>query len=226
MFNILVVEDDKNLKKLIVTYLTKNNFNTYEASNGKEALDIIDTQYIDLIVSDVMMPEMDGYKLIEELRTSNYDIPIILITAKGEISDKRQGFLLGADDYMVKPVNMEELILRIGNLLRRVKSVNKRKIQLGDVIFDYDELSVIKNEQVYKLTQKEFYLLYKLISTPNTIFSRQDLIEEIWGLESESDFRTVDVHIKRIREKMKDINEFKIVTIRGLGYKCIISEDI
>lgn len=225
MFNILVVEDDKNLKKLIVTYLTKNNFSTYEASNGKEALDIIDTQYIDLIVSDVMMPEMDGYKLIEELRTSNYDIPIILITAKGEISDKRQGFLLGADDYMVKPVNMEELILRIDNLLRRVKSVNKRKIQLGDVVFDYDQLSVIKNEQVYKLTQKEFYLLYKLISTPNTIFSRQDLIEEIWGLENESDFRTVDVHIKRIREKMKDINEFKIVTIRGLGYKCIISED-
>ena len=214
MFNILVVEDDKNLKKLIVTYLTKNNFSTYEASNGKEALDIIDTQYIDLIVSDVMMPEMDGYKLIEELRTSNYDIPIILITAKGEISDKRQGFLLGADDYMVKPVNMEELILRIDNLLRRVKSVNKRKIQLGDVVFDYDQLSVIKNEQVYKLTQKEFYLLYKLISTPNTIFSRQDLIEEIWGLENESDFRTVDVHIKRIREKMKDINEFKIVTIR------------
>ena len=225
MFNILVVEDDKNLKKLIVTYLTKNNFSTYEASNGKEALDIIDTQYIDLIVSDVMMPEMDGYKLIEELRTSNYDIPIILITAKGEISDKRQGFLLGADDYMVKPVNMEELILRIDNLLRRVKSVNKRKIQLGDVVFDYDQLSVIKNEQVYKLTQKEFYLLYKLISTPNTIFSRQDLIEEIWGLENESDFRTVDVHIKRIREKMKDINEFKIVTIRGLGYKSIISED-
>lgn len=224
MFNVLVVEDDKNLKKLMVTYLKRNNYTVFEANNGIHALDIIDKQYIDLVISDVMMPEMDGFELLNELRTSNYEIPIMLITAKVDISDKKQGFILGADDYMVKPVDMEEMILRVSVLLKRVKSANKRKIVMGDLIIDYDQLSVTKHGKVYNLAQKEFYLLYKLISTPNTIFSRQELIEEIWGLESDSEYRTVDVHIKRLREKLSDLNEFEIVTVRGAGYKVIINK--
>lgn len=224
MFNILVVEDDKNLRKLITTYLQRNKYNTYEATNGEEALNVLDQSYIDLIVSDIMMPKMDGYELIKSLREAKYDVPILIITAKSEIEDKKEGFLLGADDYMVKPIDIEEMLLRIQVLLRRSKSASEKKIQIGDLLLNYNQLSVIKKDKVYNLAQKEFYLLYKLLSTPNTIFTRQELIEEVWGLESDSDYRTVDVHIKRIREKMKDVDKFEIVTIRGIGYKAIIHE--
>ena len=224
MFNILVVEDDKNLRKLITTYLQRNKYNTYEATNGEEALNVLDQSYIDLIVSDIMMPKMDGYELIKSLREAKYDVPILIITAKSEIEDKKEGFLLGADDYMVKPIDIEEMLLRIQVLLRRSKSASEKKIQIGDLLLNYNQLSVIKKDKVYNLAQKEFYLLYKLLSTPNTIFTRQELIEEVWGIESDSDYRTVDVHIKRIREKMKDVDEFEIVTIRGIGYKAIIHE--
>ena len=224
MFNILVVEDDKNLRKLITTFLQRNKYNTYEATNGEEALNVLDQSYIDLIVSDIMMPKMDGYELIKSLREAKYDVPILIITAKSEIEDKKEGFLLGADDYMVKPIDIEEMLLRIQVLLRRSKSASEKKIQIGDLLLNYNQLSVIKKDKVYNLAQKEFYLLYKLLSTPNTIFTRQELIEEVWGLESDSDYRTVDVHIKRIREKMKDVDEFEIVTIRGIGYKAIIHE--
>ena len=226
MFNILVVEDDKNLRKLITTYLQKNKYNTYEATNGEEALNVLDQSYIDLIVSDIMMPKMDGYELIKSLREAKYDVPILIITAKSEIEDKKEGFLLGADDYMVKPIDIEEMLLRIQVLLRRSKSASEKKIQIGDLLLNYNQLSVIKKDKVYNLAQKEFYLLYKLLSTPNTIFTRQELIEEVWGLENDSDYRTVDVHIKRIREKMKDVDEFEIVTIRGIGYKAIIHEKV
>ena len=224
MFNILVVEDDKNLRKLVTTYLQRNKYNTYEATNGEEALNVLDQSYIDLIVSDIMMPKMDGYELIKSLREAKYDVPILIITAKSEIEDKKEGFLLGADDYMVKPIDIEEMLLRIQVLLRRSKSASEKKIQIGDLLLNYNQLSVIKKDKVYNLAQKEFYLLYKLLSTPNTIFTRQELIEEVWGLESDSDYRTVDVHIKRIREKMKDVDEFEIVTIRGIGYEAIIHE--
>jgi len=224
MFNILVVEDDKNLRKLITTYLQRNKYNTYEATNGEEALNVLDQSYIDLIVSDIMMPKMDGYELIKSLREAKYDVPILIITAKSEIEDKKEGFLLGADDYMVKPIDIEEMLLRVQVLLRRSKSASEKKIQIGDLLLNYNQLSVIKKDKVYNLAQKEFYLLYKLLSTPNTIFTRQELIEEVWGLENDSDYRTVDVHIKRIREKMKDVDEFEIVTIRGIGYKAIIHE--
>jgi len=218
------VEDDKNLRKLITTYLQRNKYNTYEATNGEEALNVLDQSYIDLIVSDIMMPKMDGYELIKSLREAKYDVPILIITAKSEIEDKKEGFLLGADDYMVKPIDIEEMLLRIQVLLRRSKSASEKKIQIGDLLLNYNQLSVIKKDKVYNLAQKEFYLLYKLLSTPNTIFTRQELIEEVWGLESDSDYRTVDVHIKRIREKMKDVDEFEIITIRGIGYKAIIHE--
>lgn len=222
MFNILVVEDDKNLKKLITTCLKRENYQTYEATNGIEALQVLDTKYIDLIISDIMMPKMDGYQLIKELRSSKYNTPILLVTAKGEIRDKREGFISGADDYMVKPIDIEELSLRVMALLRRSRMTNEKRIVIGELILNYDQLSVTRGEKNYQLAQKEFYLLYKLLSTPNTIFTRQELMEEIWGLENESDFRTIDVHIKRIREKLEDIEEFEIVTVRGIGYKSII----
>lgn len=222
MFNILVVEDDKNLRKLITTCLRKNNYIPFEASNGEEALDMLDKHYINLIISDVMMPKMDGFELTKELRMSEYKLPILLITAKDSINDKKEGFLSGADDYMVKPINLEELLLRVNVLLKRSEGVNERRIQIGDFILNYDQMSATKNEKVYYFAQKEFMLLYKLLSKPNTIFTRQELIEEIWGLNSESDYRTVDVHIKRIRDKIQDVNEFEIVSIRGIDYKSII----
>jgi len=224
MFNILVVEDDKNLRKLIVTCLKKNNYNTYEAINGELALEVMDEKYIDLIISDVMMPTMDGFELVKQLRESKYTTPILLITAKSDIRDKKEGFLLGADDYMVKPINIEELLLRVQVLLRRSQSTSEKVLRIGNLILNYNQMSVTKNEKVYSLAQKEFLLLYKLLSTPNTIFTRQELIEEIWGLDSESDYRTVDVHIKRIREKMLDVTNFEIVSVRGMGYKSIIHE--
>lgn len=222
MFKILVVEDDKNLRKLIVTCLEKANYTVFETHNGEEALNLMDKEYVDLIVTDIMMPEIDGYELIKLLREAKYNTPILIITAKEDIEDKKQGFNLGADDYMVKPINIDELILRVKSLLRRSNQANERKIKIGEVELNYDKLEVKKKEKNYQLTQKEFYLLYKLLSTPDTIFKRQELIDEIWGLENDSDYRTVDVHIKRLREKMEDIEEFEIITIRGIGYKAII----
>ena len=224
MFKVLVVEDDKNLRKLMTTYLKRNEYITYEATNGIEALEIMDSNYIDLIISDIMMKEMDGYELTKSLRDANYTIPILLVTAKSTIADKKEGFLLGADDYMVKPINMEEMLLRVKVLLKRANAANETKLIIGNLILDYRQMSVTYKGKNYKLAQKEFQLLYKLLSTPDTIFTRQELIEEIWGLENDSDYRTVDVHIKRIREKLQDINEFEIVTIRGIGYKGIINK--
>ena len=225
MFKILVVEDDKNLRKLIVTCLEKSNYTVFETRNGQEALELMDREFVDLIVTDIMMPQIDGYELIKLLREAQYETPILIITAKEEFEDKKQGFELGADDYMIKPINIDEMLLRVKSLLRRSKSPNEKVIKIGAVELNYDRLEIKKKNIKYQLTQKEFYLLYKLLSLPNTIFKRQELIEEIWGLESDSDFRTVDVHIKRIREKLEDIEEFEIVTIRGIGYKAIIKED-
>ena len=224
MFKVLVVEDDKNLRKLMTTYLKRNEYITYEATNGIEALEIMDNNYIDLIISDIMMKEMDGYELTKSLRDANYTIPILLVTAKSTIADKKEGFLLGADDYMVKPINMEEMLLRVKVLLKRANAANETKLIIGNLVLDYKQMSVTYKGKNYQLAQKEFQLLYKLLSTPDTIFTRQELIEEIWGLENDSDYRTVDVHIKRVREKLQDINEFEIVTIRGIGYKGIINK--
>ncbi len=223
MFNILVVEDDKNLRKLITTCLRREQYKTYEATNGVEALEVLDTNYIDLIVTDIMMPKMDGYELVRELRNANFNTPILLITAKSTINDKKEGFYLGADDYMVKPIDIEELSLRVKALLKRAKLTAEQKIKIGKLVINYNQLSVVREDKSYTLAQKEFYLLYKLLSNPDKIFTRQELMEEIWGLENESDYRTVDVHIKRIREKLADVNEFEIVTVRGIGYKSIIN---
>ena len=219
MFNILIVEDDKNIRKLMQTVLHQNGYNTYQASDGNEALDVFDREHIDLMICDIMMPNMDGYELTESLRSANYTLPVLMVTAKESFSDKQKGFLVGTDDYMVKPIDVNEMVLRVQALLRRSQIVNERKLTLGNVTLNYDALMVTRDGDVHTLPQKEFYLLYKLLSYPNVVFTRLQLMDEIWGMDSESDDRTVDVHIKRLRERFYDYPEFEIITVRGLGYK-------
>lgn len=222
MFNILVIEDNKNMRKLICATLKQNGYSTFEAEDGEVGLDVLDTTHIDLIICDIMMPNMDGYEFTETLREGHCEIPIIIVTAKEQLEDKKKGFSIGADDYMVKPIDFEELILRIGAILRRSKIVNDHKITIGNTVLDYNSLSVTSNGECNTLPKKEFYLLFKLVSSPDTIFTRRQLLDEIWGMESMADERTVDVHIKRIRERYRDSNDFEIVTVRGLGYKAVI----
>ena len=222
MFNILVIEDNKNMRKLICATLKQNGYSTFEAEDGEVGLDVLDTTHIDLIICDIMMPNMDGYEFTETLRDGHCETPIIIVTAKEQLEDKKKGFSIGADDYMVKPIDFEELILRIGAILRRSKIVNDHKITIGNTILDYNSLSVTSNGECNTLPKKEFYLLFKLVSLPDTIFTRRQLLDEIWGMESMADERTVDVHIKRIRERYRDSNDFEIVTVRGLGYKAVI----
>ena len=221
MFKILVVEDDKNLRKLITTYLRKNEYITYEATNGEEALEVIDTNYIDLIISDIMMEKMDGYELTKSLREANYTIPILLVTAKSTIEDKREGFLLGADDYMVKPVNVNEMVLRVGALLRRAQILSEHKIVIGSTEFDYDQMTVRIGSETQVLPKKEFLLLYKLAASPGRTFTKQQLMDDVWGVETEADPHTIEVHIGRIRERFKENSDFEIVTMRGIGYKVV-----
>ena len=222
MFNILVIEDNKNMRKLICATLKQNGYSTFEAEDGEVGLDVLDTTHIDLIICDIMMPNMDGYEFTETLRDGHCETPIIIVTAKEQLEDKKKGFSIGAYDYMVKPIDFEELILRIGAILRRSKIVNDHKITIGNTILDYNSLSVTSNGECNTLPKKEFYLLFKLVSSPDTIFTRRQLLDEIWGMESMADERTVDVHIKRIRERYRDSNDFEIVTVRGLGYKAVI----
>lgn len=225
MFTILVVEDDDNLRQLFCTVLNNNGFRTISAKDGLEALDQMDNEYIDLLISDVMMPRMDGYTLIKELRAAHYEMPILLITAKESFQDKKQGFMSGTDDYMVKPIDVNEMVLRVNALLRRAQIITERKLTIGDTILEYDTLTVYQNQTSLLLPQKEFYLLYKLASYPNKIFTRQNIMDEIWGMESESDERTVDVHINRLRERFKENQDFDIITVRGLGYKVVKQND-
>ncbi len=221
MFNILVVEDNKDLLEITCVFLSRKGYNVIPAENGSEALNKLESNYIDLCVLDLMMPEMDGYEFIDLLKRHNYDFPIIVTTAKSAFVDMEKGFNLGADDYLVKPINYDELNLRIKALLRRSKIANDKKIVIGNTTLDYDALTVTQNGNETLLPQKEFYLLYKLLCYPNKIFTRQQLMDEIWGFDNESDEKTVNVHINRLREKFKSNMDFEIVTIRGLGYKAV-----
>lgn len=221
MFRILIVEDDQKLNKLFSTVLNRSGYQTFSAFDGVQALSLLDTEYVDLIISDIMMPGIDGYELTQSLRESNYSVPILMITAKDTFEDKEKGFLSGTDDYMVKPVNVNEMVLRVKALLRRAKIMSDRKIELGDTTLEYDSLSIINNGQETFLPLKEFYLLYKLLSFPGKIFTRQQLMDEIWGMDTETEERTVDVHINRLRERFKNNSDFEITTVRGLGYKAV-----
>lgn len=221
MFNILVVEDNTDMQELLCTVLTDNGFHCFPANDGMEALEIMEKEYIDLIVADIMMPNMDGYELTRSLRDADYGLPILMVTAKDQFDDMQKGFRAGTDDYMIKPINVKELVLRVEALLRRARISSEKKIVIGSTVLDYDALTVTLHGKESILPQKEFYLLYKLLSYPNKIFTRQQLMDEIWGMFSETDERTVNTHINRLRDKFSDCNDFEIVTVRGLGYKAV-----
>ncbi|OGO76520.1 MAG: DNA-binding response regulator [Clostridiales bacterium GWB2_37_7] len=222
MVNVLLVDDNEKIRKLMEIYLKQEGYHVLHAENGERALEVLDETKADLIIADIMMPEMDGYVLTKELRDAQFNMPILMVTAKDAFIDKKTGFGLGADDYMTKPVDMEELVLRVNALLRRSKISSDKQIRIGDMVLDFDSLEVRTPSDTIILPKKEFYLLYKLLSYPNKIFTRQELMDDIWGFDSEADERTVDVHIKRLREKFGGFSEFEIVTIRGLGYKGVI----
>lgn len=224
MLNILVVEDDSKLQHLFCTVLKKNNFNPLPAGDGEIALEIMEHEHVDLVITDIMMPNLDGFALTKLLREYNPTIPVLMITAKDTFEDKKRGFLVGTDDYMVKPVDVNEMILRIHALIRRAKIVSERKILWGNTTLIYDSLAIIYDGTEIQLPQKEFYVLYKLMSYPGKTFTRQKLMEEIWGMDTDSEERTVDVHINRIRDRLKDIKDIKIITVHGLGYKMVKPE--
>jgi len=219
VFNILITEDDKNLQRLMEAVLKREGYRVLKAEDGEEALRVLDREHVDLLITDIMMPRLDGYRLTDALRGAKYDLPILMITAKESMGDKKKGFTLGADDYMVKPVDMDEMLLRVKALLRRSKIQSERKLNYGNIGLDWDRLTLEENGKITELPKKEFHLLFKLLSYPGKIFTRQQLMDEIWGLEAESDERTIDVHIKRLRSRIDNIKEFEILTVRGLGYK-------
>lgn len=222
MFSILVIEDDVNLNKLISSVLTQNGYKVISAFNGESGIEKFGTGYIDLVISDIMMPEKDGYTLAKEIRQVNNSIPILFVSAKESIEAKQKGFDIGIDDYMVKPIDLSELLLRVKALLRRAKIINEKQLVVGSTTLNYDNLKVTFEDKTFELPQKEFLILYKLLSFPDKIFTRGQLMQEFWPNDSDSLERTVDVHITRIREKLSQNSDFEIVTIRGLGYKAVI----
>jgi len=221
MFHILVVEDNADLRELFCTVLSDSGYQCTPAADGLEALEIMDKEYVDLIVADIMMPGMNGYELTKAVRKAKMELPILMVTAKDQFDDMQKGFRAGTDDYMIKPINVKEFVLRVEALLRRAKIQSEKKIVVGDTVLDYDALTVTFHGEETILPQKEFYLLYKLLSYPNKIFTRPQLMDEIWGMFSETDERTVNTHINRLRNRFADCKDFEIVTVRGLGYKAV-----
>ncbi len=219
MFRILVVEDDENLREMVCTVLRLNQFEPLPAADAEEALQLVSHTQPDLVISDIMLPGMDGRELTRVLRYEFPMLPIMMMTALGSLEDKRAGFGAGADDYLTKPVDLNELILRVNALLRRAQAMTSHRLQVGDTVLDYDTLTVSNGKETVELPKKEFYLLFKLLASPRQIFTRRQLMDDIWGMDSMSDERTVDVHIKRVREKCDVFPDFEIVTVRGLGYK-------
>ena len=220
MFHILVVDDDKNTRMYFEAVLKNNGYTVTVANNGEDALGVMDKVHIDLVVLDIMMPKMDGYEFTKTLREGDNNLPILMVSAKQMPADKNKGFAVGTDDYMIKPVDQDEFLYRIKALLRRAKIANERKIVV-DVIIDYDSLTVTRGEESQELPQKEFLLLYKLLSYPGKIFTRIQLMDEIWGAESETGWETVTVHVGRLRKRFEGWSEFEIESVRGLGYKAV-----
>ena len=223
MFRILIAEDDRELRQLFSHVLAKNGYSVVGVTNGKEALDEIDAGYFDLIISDIMMPVMDGYEFVRTLREAENHTPVLMITAKDAFDAMQLGFMSGTDDYLVKPINVNEMILRVGALLRRAQLISERRLTIGDTVMECDSLTVTASGERMILPQKEFMLLYKMASYPGKIFTRQQLMDDIWGYDSETDTHTVDVHIGRLRDRFRDNADFKIVTMRGVGYKVVKS---
>ncbi len=221
MFDILVVEDDKNMRKLLKAVIGGGGYNVIEAQNGEEALETLEHNHVDLMVLDVMMPKMDGFTLTKTLREGGSTMPILILSAKQNVVDIKTGFLVGIDDYLTKPFDFDVLLLRIKALLRRSKIVSENKLTVGNVTLDYNSYTVTTPDGEEQLPQKEFLLLFKLLSYPNVVFTRLQLMDEIWGMDAESDDHTVNVHINRLRTRFADNSDFEIVTVRGLGYKAV-----
>ena len=221
MFKILLAEDDRELRQLFQHVLTKNGYTAVGVSNGLEALEVLEGGYFDLLISDIMMPKMDGYTLVRTIRDEGMNMPVLMITAKDAFDDMRMGFLSGSDDYMVKPVNVNEMVLRVGALLRRAQMISERREVLGGTVLQYDEMTVCREGESVTLPQKEFQLLYKMAAAPGRIFTRQQIMDDIWGLDTETDPHTVDVHIGRLRDRFRENPDFEIVTMRGIGYKVV-----
>ncbi len=225
MISILVVEDDKHARKLLETILKRQGYSVFTAEDGLKGMEILDNHHIDLIILDVMMPNMNGLEFAKELREGQCMIPILMVTAKHLQEDKIKGFVAGADDYMTKPIDTEEMLLRVKALLRRSQISLSKKITIGKVTLDYDSLTVTRENEKQTLPQKEFYLLYKLLSYPDKIFTRIQLMDEIWGMETESYDTTINVHINRLRKRFDSYPEFEIVSVRGLGYKAVKKDE-
>lgn len=222
MINILVVEDDIKLNQIVCTYLNDNGYKAKGCLNPREAYDLMYNSLYDMIISDIMMPEIDGYEFAQSVRELNKTIPILFITAKDDIISKQKGFKLGIDDYMVKPINMDELIMRVGALLRRANIMEDRKLTAGNLSMDADAMTASIDGEEIPLTLREFNILYKLLSYPKKTFTRAQLMDEFWGIESETSLRAVDVYVTKLRDKLSSCNGFQIVTVRGLGYKAVL----
>lgn len=221
MFKILVAEDDASTNRLFCAILRRAGYDPVPAFDGKEALEKLDEQQVDLLLCDVMMPKLDGFALTQTIRDGGSLLPILMVTARTLPEDKRLGFLVGTDDYITKPVDKEEMLLRIKALLRRARIVDERRITVGNVVLDYDARTVRRGHEVQTLPPKEFNLLYKLLAYPDHTFTRLQLLDEIWGMDSESDEKTVNVHINRLRNRFFDWPESEIQTVRGLGYRAV-----
>ena len=221
MINILVIDDEKHTRLLLKAILEDAGYTVLTAENGNEALSLLEHQHVDLAIVDIMMPQMDGYTFTQTLRDNQNNMPILIISAKHSPEDKRRGFIVGTDDYMTKPIDEEEMLLRIKALLRRAQIAVNRKIIIGEVVIDYDSFTVTKGDIVQTLPQKEFLLLYKLLSYPGKIFTRIQLMDEIWGMESSAGWETITVHIGRLRKRFDGWQEFEIESVRGLGYRAV-----
>lgn len=221
MFHILVVDDDRNIRRLFEAVLKAENYRVSTAADGVQALSIMDREHIDLVVLDIMMPRLDGYEFTRLLRETDNTLPILMVSARQLPEDKRRGFLVGTDDYMTKPIDEEEMLLRIKALLRRAQIVHEQKIEVGGAVLDYGSFTVTKDGKSQVLPQKEFLLLYKLLSYPGQIFTRIQLMDEIWGADSETGWETVTVHVGRLRKRFEGWKEFQIESVRGLGYRAV-----
>ena len=224
METIILVEDDHALNKIVSQHLRTNSFNVISCYEAKDAYDQLTTQKIDLIISDIMMPRIDGFDLAESIRDLDENIPILFVSARDDFLFKKKGFSLGIDDYMVKPIDLDELVWRINALLRRSQAMKKKQIEIGNLILNAAEMNVICDGKEIPVTVREFNILFKLLSYPKQTFSREQLLDEFWGMESDSSLRSVDVYINRLREKFSDCSYFDIKTVYGLGYKVIVHE--
>lgn len=222
MFNILIAEDEKDIRRMMCEYLENNGFSVSCAANGQTALDILAGTHIDLLITDIMMPKMNGYTLTRELREAGYELPILMVTAKETIDDKETGFNSGTDDYMVKPIVLKELLLRVNALLKRAKIASEKRITVGGTTLDYNTFTVTIDKVAAEIPKKEFMLIFRLLSQPGRIFTRQQIMDEIWGFDTESCEHTISVHISKLRERFTDCKDFDIVTVKGLGYKAVV----